>query len=101
MLLQVLFVVSQLEQTATVFKLAERMGGNGRRIVILFTGVACRYSADPELVKSLRFTEGVYVLKGDCGSKGLLGDLAEGVKAIDYDGWVGLLESCDRVVSWT
>lgn len=99
--MQVLFVVSQTRKTKTVFRLAERMSDNGLRIVFLFTRDACRLAADPELVKSLHFAAGVYVLKGDGGSTGFLGDLADGVEAMDFAGWVGLLEACDRVVSWT
>ena len=99
--MQVLFVVSHTLKTRTVFRLAERMSDNGLRIVFLFSRDACRLAADPELVKSLHFAAGVYVLKGDGGSTGFLSDLAEGVEAMDFAGWVGLLEVCDRVVSWT
>lgn len=99
--MQALFVVGGLQETGTVFRLAERMAGDGRRIVFLFTGDGCRHAADPELMKALRFAEGIYVLRDDCGSMGVLDRLAEGVEAIDYDGWVGLLEVCDRIVSWT
>jgi len=49
---------------------------------------------------TLRFAEGIYVLEEDCRSRGLQGRLVEGVEATDYDGWVDLLEACDRVVSW-
>jgi len=99
--MQVLFVVSHTRKTRTVFRLAERISDNGLRIVFLFTRDACRLAADPELVKSLHFAAGLYVLKGDGRSTGFLGDLAEGVEAMDFAGWVGLLEACDRVVSWT
>ena len=99
--MQVLFVVSQTRKTKTVFRLAERMSDNGLRIFLLFTKDARRLAADPRLVKSLNFAEGVYVLKGDSASTGFLGDLVEGVEAMDFAGWVGLLEVCDRVVSWT
>ena len=99
--MQVLFVVSCMQKTRTVFSLAERMSDNGLRIVFLFTRDARRLAADTRLVKSLHFAAGVYVLKGDGGSTGFLGDLVEGVEVMDFAGWVGLLEVCDRVVSWT
>ncbi len=99
--MRVLFVVVGLQETGTVFRLAERMAGDGQHIVFLFTGDSRRHAADPELMKSLHLMEEVYVLEGDGWSKDSLNDLAEGVEAIDYDGWVRLLETCDRVVSWT
>jgi len=97
----VLFVVVGLQETVTVFKLAERMARDGQHVVFLFTGDSRRHAADTELMKSLHFAEGIYVLKDDGGFRVSLSDLAEGVEAIDYDGWVGLLEACDRIVSWT
>ena len=99
--MRVLFVVVGLQKTATVFRMAERMARDGQHIVFLFTGDSRRHAEDPELMKSLRFTKGVYVLKGDGGSRAHRSDLPEVVEAVDYDGWVGLLEACDRVVSWT
>ena len=99
--MRVLFVVVSLQETGTVFKLAKRMAEDGQHVVFLFTGNSRRHEADPELMKSLHFAEGVYVLGGDGWSRGLLGDLPEGVEEIEYDGWVGLLETCEKVVSWT
>ena len=97
----VLFVVVGLQKSVTVFRLAERMARDGQHVVFLFTGDSRRHAADTELMKSLHFAEGIYVLKDDGGFRVSLSDLAEGVEAIDYDGWVGLLEACDRIVSWT
>jgi len=99
--LRILFVVGRMQGTRTVFRLAERMAGDGQRGVLLFTGDACRHAADPELMWTLRFAEGIYALDDDCRSRGLLADLAKPVEVIDHDGWVRLLERCDRVVSWT
>ncbi len=98
--MKVLFVVSRVQKAGTVFKLAEKMSGDGRRIIILFTGDASHCAKDAELVKSLRFAEEICVLRRD----GVLGrpqsDFAEGVKPTDYSGWMELLETCERIVSW-
>jgi len=99
--MRVLFVVSGPQETRTVFRLAERMADAGQRVLILFAGGGRRHAADPELIGSLHFAEGVYALRGGCGSREGLGDPADGVETVNYDGWVGLLEACDRVVSWT
>jgi sulfur transfer complex TusBCD TusB component (DsrH family) len=96
----VLFVVVGLQKSVTVFRLAERMARDGQHVVFLFAGDSRRHAEDPELMKSLRFTKGVHILKGDGGWKAPRSDLPEGVEAVDYDGWVGLLEACDSVVSW-
>lgn len=99
--MRVLFVVSRMQETRTVFKLAEIMAEDGCQVLFLFIQEGCRHSADLGLMRALNFAGGVYVLREDCRSLGLLKDLAEGVKAIDYDGWVDLLEACGKVVSWT
>lgn len=97
--MRVLFVVSRARGTGTVFKLAEKMGGDGRRIIFLFVGDGSHCATDPDLVEHLRFAEEIYVLCDDV-SGGLPRDFADGVKPTDYAGWVELLEACDRVVSW-
>jgi len=98
--MRVLFVVGRLQENETIFRLAERMAEDGCRVSFLFIGEGCRHSADTMLMRALNLAGGVYVLRGDCLSLGLLNDLAEGVEAVDYGGWVDLLEACDRVVSW-
>lgn len=90
-----------VQRTGIVFRLAEGMAGVSRRIVFLFTGDSRSHAADPELMGTLRFAESIYVLGDDYGSTEVPDSLAEGVEALDYDGWVGLLEDCDRIVSWT
>lgn len=95
-----LFVVGRTRKTGTVFRLAERMSGDGWRIIFLFTREARRLAADPLLLKSLQFADRIYVLEGD-GESRRLGVKLEDVEAVDFGGWVGLLEACDRVVSWT
>ena len=99
--MRMLFVVVGLQETETVFKLAERMARDGKHVVFLFTGDSRCHAADPELIKSLHFAEGIYFLKGYGVFRVSLSDLPEGVEAVDYDGWVVLLEACDRIVSWT
>jgi len=98
--MRLLFVVGHAQETETVFRLADEMARDGGRIVFLFIGDGCRHAADPELMRTLRFAEGIYALEADCRSRGLQDRLVEGVEATDYDGWVDLLEACDRVVSW-
>lgn len=98
--MRVLFVVGRLQETETVFRLAERMAEDGFRVLFLFIQDGCRYAVDTGLMEGLSFAGGVYVLRGDCQLLGLLNDVAEGVEAIDYGDWVDLLEACDRVVSW-
>lgn len=97
--MRLLFVVSRARETGTVFKLAEKMGSGGRRIIFLFVGDGSHCAKDPELVEHLRFAEGIYVLCDDV-PEGLPSDFVEGVEPTDYGGWVELLEACDRVVSW-
>lgn len=99
--MRVLFVVSRLHGARTVFRVAERMAEEGGHVIFLFIQEGCRHAAAPEVVRTLGFAEGIYALREDCMSSGLLDDLVEGVQAVGYSGWVDLLEACERVVSWT
>lgn len=99
-MMRALFIVSRQLEDDTAFRLAEGMVEEGCPVSFLFIGGGCRHAADRGLEGALRFAEGIHVLREDCRDMGLLGSLAEGVEAVDYEGWVDLLEACEKVVSW-
>jgi len=98
--LRVLFVIGGFQEGGTAFGLAEKMSRDGHAIRFLFTGKGCRHAADRELTGSIDYAEGVHCLRSDCEAEGLLDKIADGVETIDYDGWVGLIEDCGKIVSW-
>ena len=95
----VLFVISGLQDSTTVFEAAERMARSGEKIDFLFTEEACRHAYDPELVDSLSFAGGVYCLESDL-EQAERENLVKGVRLLDYSGWVELVEANDKIVSW-
>lgn len=98
--MSVLFVIGRFQESGTAFRLAEEMAQNGHAIHFLFTGEGCRHAADRESMRSIDFAKGAHCLKSDCEAEDLLDKIADGVKTIDYDGWVRLIEDCGKIVSW-
>ncbi|MDH5791574.1 MAG: hypothetical protein OEZ44_05255 [Candidatus Bathyarchaeota archaeon] len=98
-MMSVLFIISRLQDSPTVFRAAERSAQAGMKVMILFTEGGCRHATDRELVASLSYAGGLFCLEPD--SQGLREKIDGGVKRIDYGGWIELVEACDRIVSWT
>ena len=99
-MISILFVVSRLQNTPTVFRTAERSARAGVKVMILFTEEGCRHAIDRELVTYLSYAEGLFCLEPDFDSLGLREKIDGRVGAIDYGGWIELVEDCDRIVSW-
>lgn len=98
--MSVLFFVDGFQEARTAFKLAEEMARDGVKIYFLFTGKGCLHATDVELMESLEYAGGIYFLKSDCKTEGLLDKMVEGVKLADYHDWIGLIEDCGKIVSW-
>jgi len=96
----VLFIISGLQDSTTVFEAAERMARSGEKIDLLFTEEACRHVCDPELVGSLSFAGGVFCLESDL-EQAERENLVEGVRLLEYSGWMELVEANEKIVSWT
>jgi sulfur relay protein TusB/DsrH len=85
----------------TVVKLAKKMSEGGFAVVILLARAAANFAANPKIMGSLNFAEGVYVLQVDRGLRGSAGETAGRVKSVDYDGFLELLENCEKIISWS
>jgi sulfur transfer complex TusBCD TusB component (DsrH family) len=96
--MSVLFIINRLQDSPTVFRVAERSSQAGMKVMILFTEGGCRHAIDRELVTSLSYAERLFCLKSD--SQCLRGKIDGAVRPIDYGGWIELVEACDRIVSW-
>ncbi len=82
------------EEYGEVFRIARRVAEQGKKLLILFTGDGCRLAENPHIVDSLGFAR-LFALKGDVIKP------VEGVQLVDYDGWVKLLEYCNKTACWT
>jgi hypothetical protein len=92
--LRVLFVIRGPQETSTVFDVAKRMARRGHGVVFMFVQEGAQHASEEETVALLSYAEDVNCLGSECP------DRVGSVTALDYAGWVGLLEDCDRVVSW-
>jgi hypothetical protein len=95
----VLITVSKIQDSPTIFETARKMAQGGEKIVFLFTSEACNLAADPDIIDSIDFAEGVHCLVSDFNR---IGDEkpARGVRFTDYSGWVELVEANEKIVSW-
>jgi hypothetical protein len=81
-------------EAKTAFRTMRRVAATGKKVLLLFTGEGCKIASDPDQVEGLDFAR-LFALKNDCPKP------AKGVKLVDYDGWIRLLEYCNKTVSWT
>jgi hypothetical protein len=95
----VLFVISGIQDSTTVFEAAKRMARNGETIDLLFTEEASHHAYDSELIDSLGFAGGVYCLESDL-DQAERENLVEGVRLLDYSRWMELVEANEKIVSW-
>lgn len=98
--MSVLFIISRVQDSPTVFRAAEASAQAGMKVTILFSEGGCRHATDLELVASLSYAEGLFCLESDTVSHSLRGKIDGAIMPIDYEGWIGLVEDCDRIVSW-
>lgn len=96
--MRVLFILNSPPETLTLFHLAEKMVENGSEISFLLIQEGCRCAVNTEVIKGLGFSKAIYVLEDDY--RELFDKIVDFVEVVDYDGWVRLLESCDKTVSW-
>jgi predicted peroxiredoxin len=82
------------QEYGEAFRIARRVAAQGKKLLILFTGEGCRLVEDPNMAESLSFAR-LFALKEDVRKP------VEGVEIIDYEGWVKLLEYCNKTACWT
>lgn len=98
-MMRFLFIIGGKLQTKTVLSLAEKMAGRGSKIVFFIIGEGREYVSDLRDIEALGFAESINVLNKD--SEGRSRDIPDTVRLIDHGECVDLIETCDRIVSWT
>ena len=97
--MNILLVIGRMQEGSTTFKAAREIAKKDRLLFVFVYG-GCRHATDQGLVRSLGFANGVFCLEQHFRSESAGDKLAEGVEPIDYGGWVRLIETADRIVSW-
>jgi len=89
------------EEAGDLLKIVEEIAQAGEKFMLLLIHEACKLAADKHFCEETRRLDmDLYVLREDL-AEGLLGQVIKGVEVVDYDGWVELLEKCEKVFSWT
>ena len=91
----IILVIVGVRDPGECFRIVRRVAFEGRKVMMLFVGDGCRIAEDPGTVESLASFARLYALSEDCPKP------AKGVTLVDYDGWVKLLEMCNKTFSWT
>jgi len=84
-------------------RLVSKAVEKGERVAILHIQDACiAVTLDRYLRKVMSLGVEVYALREDCEARGLLEKIKNGVRTVDYKGWVDLvMNKHDKIVSWT
>jgi len=87
----------------SLVKLASKAVEKGESVAILHIQDACiAVTSDRYLKKLTPSGIEVYALKEDCEARGILQQIKNRVRTIDYKGWVNLvMNEHEKIVSWT
>jgi hypothetical protein len=72
----------------------EGLAAGGEEVHVVFIQSGVGNSADENFVGRMSFANSLSCLSPDA-------EVVEGVERVDYDGWVRLIEACEKIVSWT
>ena len=89
-----LFVIGRPLETETVLATMEGLVAKGEEVHVLFVQGGVVNAADEKLMRRISFASSLSCLDADV-------EVIDGVKRVDFYGWVRLIEVCEKVVSWT
>ena len=90
----IILLIIGTNKPGEAFRVARRIAAEGKKILLLFVDEGCRIAEDPHVTENLDFAR-LYALVSDCSKP------AKGVELVDYDGWIKLLEFCNKTINWT
>lgn len=87
----------------SLFRLVSKAVEKGDRVAILHIQDACvAVMLDRYVKKVVSLEIEVYALREDCEARGLLEKIKNGVRTVDYKGWVDLvMNKHDKIISWS
>ncbi len=89
-----LFVIGRPLETETVLVTMEGLVAKGEEVHVIFVQGGVVNATDEKLVRRMSSASSLSCLDADV-------EVIDGVKRVDFHGWVRLIEDCEKVVSWT
>ena len=89
-----LFVIGRPLEKETLLVTMEGIVAQGEEVHVIFVQGGVGNAADEKLVRRMSFARSLSCLDDDA-------EVVDGVKWVDFLGWVRLIEECEKVVSWT
>ena len=86
-----LFVIGRLLETETLLTTMEGLDARGEEVHVIFVQAGVENVSDAKLLRRMGFAKSLSCLNTD----------VEGVERVDYQGWVRLIEGCEKIVYWT
>lgn len=101
MTLLIIFGGGPEEEWSTLLDIVERSARSRKRVMLLLIHEACKSAMDKTFYEETRRRGAdLYALREDLKAQGILDQVVEDIKIVDYEGWVKLLEICDSTLSW-
>lgn len=89
------------KEAKDLLNLVEKIAQAGEKTILLLVQEACEFAATkPFCEDTQRHGVNLCVLKEDFEARGLLEQVVKSVEIVDYEGWIRLLEECEKVFSW-
>ena len=89
-----LFVIGRPLETETVLTTMKGLVAKGEEVHVIFVQSGVVNVVDEKLMRRMSFASSLSCLDADA-------KVIDGVKRVDYLGWVRLIEDCEKIVSWT
>jgi hypothetical protein len=89
-----LFVIGRPLETETLTDTMLGLISGGEEVHVIFVQDGVGNASDESIIRRMNSARSLSCL--DANSK-----VVEGVERVDYDGWVRLIEGCEKIVSWT
>lgn len=98
--MSILFMISRPQENPTAFESAHALHLRNMKVTFLFIQEACYYLVQNKTLESISFADGIFCIEPDPQIKEQI-KMVDRVQLTDYNGWVQLIESNEKLVSWS
>ena len=98
---QLIVFAGRAKEVRVLLDMVEEITQLGEKVVLLLIHGACEFAVDQNFCEEVwRHGADLYVLGEDL-TQGPPDRVIDGIRIVNYDGWVKFLEDCEKVFSWT